>query len=49
MLGGSCHHSMVCPRVADGGDSLQIRKVVANKWNRHSQTADKEVVLQLWG
>jgi hypothetical protein len=38
---GSCHHGMVCPQVVDGGDGLQIWRVVVNTWNKQSQTADK--------
>jgi len=30
---GPCHHDMVCPWIADGGDSLQIWKVAANTLN----------------
>jgi len=39
---GPCHHSMTCPRNADGGDGLQIWKVPAILSNKQSQTADKE-------
>jgi hypothetical protein len=38
---GSSHHIMVRPRVADGGDGLQIWMVVVNLLNKPSQTADK--------
>jgi hypothetical protein len=36
-----CHHGMVRPQVADGGDALQFRRVVANILNKQSRTADK--------
>jgi hypothetical protein len=36
-----CHHVMVHPQVADGGDSLQIWRVAANIWNKQSWRADK--------
>jgi len=29
-----CHHDMARPRVADGGDGLQIWRVVANVLNK---------------
>jgi len=32
---------MARPRVADGGDGLQIWRVAANKWNKQSRTAEK--------
>jgi hypothetical protein len=31
---GPCHHGMVRPQVADGGNSLQIRRVAANGLNK---------------
>jgi hypothetical protein len=34
----SCHHGMAYPRVADGGDGLQIWRVAANVWNKQSRT-----------
>jgi hypothetical protein len=40
MLGG-CHHGMVHPQVADGGDALQVWRVPANILNKQSRTADK--------
>jgi hypothetical protein len=36
-----CHHSMVRPRVAEGGEGLQIWRVAANILNKQSRTADK--------
>jgi hypothetical protein len=36
-----CHHSMVCPRVVDAGDGLQIWYIAANILNKQLQTADK--------
>jgi hypothetical protein len=36
-----CHHGMAHPRVADGGDSLQIWRVAVNILNKQLQTADK--------
>jgi hypothetical protein len=39
---GPCHHGMPLPRVADGGDGLQIRRVAANTLNMRSRTADKK-------
>jgi hypothetical protein len=36
-----CHHSMAHPQVADGGDNLQIWRVVAKILNKQSRTADK--------
>jgi hypothetical protein len=38
---GQCHRDMAHPRVADGGDSLQIRMVAACVLNKQSRTADK--------
>jgi hypothetical protein len=35
-----CRHSMVCPRVADRGDGLQIWRVATNILNKQSRTAD---------
>jgi hypothetical protein len=35
-----CHHGMAHPRVADGGDSLQIWRVAANMLSKQSRTAD---------
>jgi hypothetical protein len=35
MLGGvSCYHRMVCPRVADGGNGLQLWSAAANTLNK---------------
>jgi hypothetical protein len=31
-----CHHGMVHPQVADGGDGLQIWRVAANILNKQS-------------
>jgi hypothetical protein len=36
-----CHHSMVCPRVTNGGDGLQIWKVAENILNKQSWTDDR--------
>jgi hypothetical protein len=36
-----CHHGMARPQVADGADSLQFWRVVANMLNKQSRTADK--------
>jgi hypothetical protein len=36
-----CHHSMLCPQVANGEDSIQIWRVDANILNKQSQTANK--------
>jgi hypothetical protein len=36
-----CHHGTSLPQVADGGDGLQIWRVVANILNKHSRTSDK--------
>jgi hypothetical protein len=42
MLGGSpCHHSMVCPRVADGRDGLQLWRLAVNILNKQPWTNDK--------
>jgi len=38
---GLCQHGVACPRVADGGDGLQIRRKAANKLNKQSRTANK--------
>jgi len=38
---GPCHNRMGYPRVADGGDVLQIWTVAASILNRQSRTADK--------
>jgi hypothetical protein len=35
------HHSMACPQVADGRDSLQIWRVAVNILNKQSWTTDK--------
>jgi hypothetical protein len=35
------HHGMALPKVADGGDSLQIWKVATNIFNNKSRTTDK--------
>jgi hypothetical protein len=37
---GHCHHGMARPRVADGGDGLQIWRVAANILIKQSWTAD---------
>jgi len=39
---GLCHHGMQHPRVVDGGDNLQIWRVVANILNKQSRTAENE-------
>jgi hypothetical protein len=36
------HHSMSCPQVADGGNTLQVWRVAMNILNTQSRTADKE-------
>jgi hypothetical protein len=38
---GPCHHGTVRPRVADGGDGLQIWRVTENILKKQSRTADK--------
>jgi len=38
---GPCHHRMARPRVADGGDGLQMWKIVANILNKQSRTDGK--------
>jgi hypothetical protein len=38
---GSCHHGIVHPRVADGGDALHIWRVAGNIFNKQSRTAEK--------
>jgi hypothetical protein len=40
VLSVHCHHGMARPRVADGGDHLQIWRVAANILNKQSRTAD---------
>jgi hypothetical protein len=35
------HHGIVHPRVADGGNGLQIWRVAANILNKQSRTADR--------
>jgi hypothetical protein len=37
----ACHHGMVRPQVADGGDSLQISRVDTNILNKQSRTANR--------
>jgi hypothetical protein len=42
MLGGSpCHHSRVCPRVADRRDGLKLWRLAANILNKQPRTNDK--------
>jgi hypothetical protein len=36
-----CHHGMVHPQVADGGDTFQVWRVAANILNKQSRTSDK--------
>jgi hypothetical protein len=36
-----CHHGMARPPVADGGYALHVWRVVANKSNKQSRTAEK--------
>jgi len=36
-----CHHGTARPWVANGGDGLQIWRVVTNIFNKQSQTAVK--------
>jgi hypothetical protein len=38
---GPCHHGMARPRVADGGDGLQIWRVAANVLNKQSRLVEK--------
>jgi hypothetical protein len=38
---GPCHKGNAYPRVADGGDGLQIRNIAANILNKQSRTADR--------
>jgi hypothetical protein len=38
---GPCHHGMVRPPAADGGDGLNIWRLAANVLNRQSRTTDK--------
>jgi len=35
------HHVMVCPQVADGGDSLHIFRIAADILNKQLWTANK--------
>jgi hypothetical protein len=44
-----CHHGMARPRVADGGDGLQIWKVAAIILNKQSRTANREWLCRLEG
>jgi hypothetical protein len=37
-----CHHGMSPLQLSDGGNGLQIRRVVANISNKQSRTTDKE-------
>jgi hypothetical protein len=41
VIGGSPHHSMTLPQVADGGEGLHIWSVAANVLNKQSRTANK--------
>jgi len=43
-----CQHGMVRPRVVDGGDGLQIWRVVGNILNKHSRQTTRVVQLQEW-
>jgi len=36
-----CHHGMVHPQVANGGERLQIQRVAVNILNKQSWAADK--------
>jgi len=38
---GSCHHSMVCPWVANVGDNLKIWRVAVNILDKQSWTGNK--------
>jgi hypothetical protein len=38
---GPCHHSMACPRFADGGDGLQVWRVAENTFSKLLRAADK--------
>jgi hypothetical protein len=40
--GISCHYGMMCPQVADGGDTLQIWRVTVNISNKKSWTTGKD-------
>jgi hypothetical protein len=33
----SCHHRMICPQVADGGDTLQLWRVAVNILNKQTR------------
>jgi hypothetical protein len=37
----SYHHGMARPKVADGGDALQVWRVATNILNKQSRAADK--------
>jgi hypothetical protein len=41
---GPCYHGMARPRVAGGGDGLQIWRVAANILKKQSQTADRGLI-----
>jgi hypothetical protein len=45
---GACHHGMARPRVADGGDGLQLWEVDAKVLNKQSRTAEKGGSLASW-
>jgi hypothetical protein len=45
---GPCHHDMARPRVVDGGDGLQIWRVVANILHKQWWTAEKWWPSRLW-
>jgi hypothetical protein len=38
---GPCHHGVLRPQVADGGDGLKIRRVAAMVLNKQLRTAYK--------
>jgi hypothetical protein len=39
--GDPCHHDMARPKVADGGEGLQMWRVAANILNKQSRTVDR--------
>jgi hypothetical protein len=44
-----CHHGMACPKVADGGDGLQIWRVAAIILIGQSRIADRGWLCRLEG
>jgi hypothetical protein len=43
-----CHHGMVRPQVADGGDALYLCRAAANILNKRSRTAENGLTSS-WG